>query len=515
MKKTIYITAILALTACSNDELVDSSVKDASRINVSVVTNNVSRAGTPSDCKDIDTNEFCKRHDSNTNQLTFRLYAAYCDDHLKAQDVDDEHVYLDGNEMKFTKYSSNATNCAFTDGAAYWPKDVDQHLCFFGLHDYNYSYDSDQCSLTYIKQDDYPELYAKYPNIVALSADINLDRDAKKQDDIMYAVSVDALSASSEQDVNLYFRHALSQLAVQFNNKSTAQKLYIEIHSVTFTNAPLDGQVLFFNNNEEATYPGDGQYTDEDKTKSGVDNRSAYNEYECCAWSPDYPDGLDDGGEHDVYYNFEQDFTALGGDKCDYRGVAPDRSFGLSSTTGTSTSHPLNMLVVPYNGSDKDKVKLKISCRIFAITDYDEFKKLYDNNYQSVSDHNYELEYGRDDKIHDFLTIGTNNHVAFGVPIFGGYDDNCDLNDDCADADYWNWDGHFQDIYLDLPQFEGGWKAGKKYLYTVNFGTGNKDVAKDEEGKSVLFPIEISARVDDWAEEGTYSTPSTSSTSSN
>jgi hypothetical protein len=516
MKKTIYITAILALTACSNDELVDSSVKDASRINVSVVTNNVSRAGTSSDCKDIGTNEFCKRHDSNTDQLTFRLYAAYCDNYLKAQYVDDEYAYLDGNEMKFNKSSSNATNCAFTEGDVYWPKDIYQYLCFFGLHDYNKEADSDQCSLTYINEDDYPELYAKYPNRVALGADISLNKDAKQQDDIMYAVSVEPLCAYSGQDVNLNFRHALSQLAVEFENKSTAQYLYVEINSVSFTKAPIEGQVLFFNNNNEANYPGeDVQYTDEDKTKNDHDNRSAYNEYYCCAWIPQSLADYEEDEDHDVTYTFEQKFTDPDTRKaytCDYRGLAPEHSYGLSSTTGTSTSHPLNMLVVPYDEDDITKVKLKISCRVFGIADYDNFKTLYDDTFQSSSDNNYDLEYNYDYKIHDYLTQGTQSHGAFGVPIFGGYDEDCGLYDDyCEDADYWNWDGHFQDIYIDLPQFEDGWKAGKKYIFKVTFGEGSTDVAKDEEGESVLFPIKISASVDDWAVDGTYSTSSNSS----
>jgi hypothetical protein len=101
------------------------------------------------------------------------------------------------------------------------------------------------------------------------------------------------------------------------------------------------------------------------------------------------------------------------------------------------------------------------------------------------------------DKAHELLVKGNSTHAAYGVPIYAHEEVNLD---DIPDDDY-NEDPssfYFNDIYFDVPEIEGGWQAGKKYIYTIKLGT-DTTTAKDENEESFLVPISIDVSVDDWA----------------
>lgn len=493
MKKTIYIAAILALTACSNDELVESTAKDQSRINVRVVTSNPSRADESSDT------DF--RHDSNTEELTFSLYAGYSSytGAPQAVKINNTSTYtrIGGDLMKY----DNGT-CSFVDDKDdyYWPmtKDSDsnyQYLSFFGYHDYNVDSDmtygelgavgivDDQGQYTLIEnEDDYDE-----NSQVALHfTGITLPQDAKEQDDILYAVGQAPLNYdNSDEGVQLNFRHALSQLAVQFENVSSAQNIYAEVHSVSFVNVARDGELVIYNSKlgKDVIL---SQYTDKPD-----DNRKKYDAYENCLWSPALDD--DDDSYNVVTYTFGEE------DEDDpenqYEGLVPGKSYftGVRETgiiaNNSSTKHKVNLLVVPMTKDDMNGAKIKLRCNLYNLADYNDFVNA-SKDMTPAEAHELLVNGARDEDDNPI-------HAAYGVPIYAHEYVNLD---DVSDDDY-NEDPssfYFNDLYFNVPEIEGGWKAGKKYIYTIKLGTGTT-TAKDENDKSFLVPIEIKVSVDDWA----------------
>jgi hypothetical protein len=479
MKKTIYIAAILALTACSNDELVESTAKDQSRINVRVVTSNPSRADESSDT------DF--RHDSNTEELTFSLYAGYSSYSGVPQVVNNTYTYLEGELMNY----DNGT-CSFDGGKDYyWPmtKDSDsnyQYLSFFGYHDYNVDSDMTYGDLgavgvvdgqyTLLEDDQYD----KNSQVALHFTGITLPQDAKEQDDILYAVGQAPLNYdNSDEGVQLNFRHALSQLAVQFENVSSAQNIYAEVHSVSFVNVARDGELVIYNSKQGKDVIL-SQYKD-----SPDDNRKTYNAYENCLWSPALDD--DDDSYNVVTYTFGEENED--DPENQYVGLVPGNSYytGVRETgiiaNNSSTKHDVNLLVVPMTKNLMKNAKIKLRCNLYNLADYNDFV----NDSKGMSP----------DKAHELLVKGNSTHAAYGVPIYAHEEVNLD---DIPDDDY-NEDPssfYFNDIYFNVPEIEGGWQAGKKYIYTIKLGTGTT-TAKDENDNEFLVPIEITVSVDDWA----------------
>ncbi len=221
MKKNFFYgaLAVLSLTACSQDEVVDVN-RNGDEIKFSVVTNKATRA------EDVY---------SNTNKLTsFNVWASH-----------NNATYINGDEIRNVS-TTGGEEWKNQDGNRYWPNEGNVNFYAANAGTTNWS-------------------LTETPTIDFTVAD-NVD----EQEDLLYAVTLGQNKTANANGVAMNFRHALSQIV--FKAKNTNPNLYVEIYGVTVCNLhktntytyPIVGTGTNFTEVE-----GDGSVADENNTNLG------------------------------------------------------------------------------------------------------------------------------------------------------------------------------------------------------------------------------------------------------
>jgi hypothetical protein len=450
MKKITYIFALLALTACSNDDVVETSTDDV--IQLAVTANNASRA--------------LELHGCNQNlDMKFTLWA------LKTKDGSD--MTSDAERALGTDYHLNGLSvtgeadgtATFDDGQKhYWPG-TSTLLNFFALHDKNYYYDNDNALKSnnnlpfFIYSKDSSgattiELASK--NRLASNGNTSygkyyeLPADADSQDDALYAVALGQTRKTHDKKVVLNFKHLLSLLEFKFSNALSTT--YIEINGIQLNN-------IYRKANFTITESTDAQYTTSGTTafENGI------------TWQPLTGDQLLSESETAAY--------------TDADGNADYQIMSVNATDNPNST--LRLMVIPQNGRDPDDQQelllsymptVALSCRLYNILNPTDFADAVD------------AAKGDKSAIHALLTDNT-----YAAPIYTSDSDNY-ININLA-------------IPFDLDattQVPIGWQAGKKYVYTITFGgSDNLTTATDDDGHPLLVPMSITGTVDIWPTTGT------------
>lgn len=206
MKKAIFASiAVAMLTACSNDEVVLEN-NDANAIRFGVTAQNNSRAA------DV----FC----NNNLPGAFNVSAVY-----------NNALYINGDNIE---KGSNG-KWENKSGLRYWPNTGDVHF---------YGYVNGDITMT-------DALVPTFANFTVVGEDGNKEnKTVADQVDLLYAVKTQAKAAAGEngvvqtpQQVNLNFRHALSQIV--FNARNDNANLYVEISGVSVVNVMSKGTYTF------------------------------------------------------------------------------------------------------------------------------------------------------------------------------------------------------------------------------------------------------------------------------
>lgn len=455
MKKFIYLSALLALTACSNDELVRSGT-DPSEIRFDVTANPTSR-------QDL--------HSSSSKDIDFNVWA------LTTLPDDNTVVYLDNEHVTATK-SGSVYEYNFDTGNKYWPAEG-YLLDFYALH-FKYAADSGNALNGGLKFD-------LTSDDIEPTAELKISENADNQDDVLYAVALDkerdADATTDGNTVQLNFRHALSQLQFQFDN--IAKNLYIEVNKVTVKN--IDDS-----NNPALKTSGIMTLSDE-TTDNYPDDETHYDNIVTCDWSDATSTGYADKTA-DVYLDYGVDNS--NNDK--YLAIYPktvDDTFTTSATYNSdlSTINPA-ILVIPQKCDKAVEEEVDTSTATGVVKGVKRtglWLVLHCRVYNTVG--NDWMCSDKSDTHFKLVTDVKDGIRRKGVPVFCGKDDSGNPNDT------------FADLYVPMPMLTQDattceWKPGKKYVYKLVFGTGNA-TAEDSTGNKVILPIAFEdVTIDEWGE---------------
>ena len=192
MKKYfIGAAALLAFTACSNDETVDLN-QDGNVISFAVTANNPSRAVT----SEVFNN--AKKPES------FTVYAAH------------------GDKTYFTNetFTKDASDNYKSENTHYWPSTG---------------------NVTFLAFRNNLGTFHWLPNAASTITNFTIDDNASEQKDFIYAFTKQAKTATGQTTLN--FRHGLAQ--VVFKAKVTNPNLFVEIEGVSVCNAKNTGTFTF------------------------------------------------------------------------------------------------------------------------------------------------------------------------------------------------------------------------------------------------------------------------------
>lgn len=209
MKKYfIGAAALLAFTACSNDETVDLN-QDGNVISFAVTANNPSRAA------DI----YC----SNNLPGEFTIWASH-----------NEKQYIDGDLVKY-----EGSKWVNQTGTRYWP--ATGNVTFLAFENENGVF-----------------TYQQNPSTASTLTDFVVSTTVSDQKDFVYARKTQAKSDGTQ--VTLNFRHALSQIV--YKAKNTNPNLFVEINSVSIVNVNSKGDFKFPTLDTNTSYVDHGSSSD-------------------------------------------------------------------------------------------------------------------------------------------------------------------------------------------------------------------------------------------------------------
>lgn len=441
MRKFIYLAAAFALTACSNDELIDSTKNDAAEIKINVVTNPVSRTNV-------------QLHSSTVKPESFYLWALE-----EEQTVAEGKNHFQIDNQKVTRGEANAEGLYyhFENGTQYWPAHVDDIMHVAAFHsvetvdgtlvekDPNIDDDADIIADIAEKDDGSGNKYIR--DVRMIVRNVNVPENWDEQHDILYATNYGVTRQTANEEIVLTFNHALAWLQFQFKNESST--LYVEINQVTVNNVVTQGTVDFFINKTGITsdsYPW-GAFTADNKTHlANIKN--------CCA------------GTSYIAVNAKTD-------------VNPDDAMNLLVIPQNTTSNLIQDGVGDGGHISSNFKNLDISCRVYNIVDPDLFQaevaKLGDNP--------------TNEQIHSLLV-----DKGFGKPLYVGSKD-----EDGEDG--------FREMRVVIPSIKSsdgerdvdyGWLPGKKYVYTIDFGTGTPGATDPDNGGDVFVPFTFTLSINEW-----------------
>ncbi len=199
------VMAVLSLTACSQDEVLDVN-RSGDEIKFSVVTNKATRAA------DV----YCNSHKPDG----FNVWATY-----------DSKTYIDGDNIT----SDDGNTWTNSSGIRYWPDTESGKKVSF-----------------YAEVNGTSEFDFKNGTSTPTFNNFTVGTTLNKQKDLLYAVKLD--QTKSESPVKLNFRHALSQIV--FQAKNTNKNLHVTINSVAINNVNGTGTFTFPTVSTDAKYGG-------------------------------------------------------------------------------------------------------------------------------------------------------------------------------------------------------------------------------------------------------------------
>lgn len=220
MKKVVIgAMAVLALTACSNEEVIQTNEQNQ-EISFSAVTGkSLSRAA----------DGYC----NNVTPATFKVAAAYTTDgSTYAQ-------YFINDGYKKSNASDDACKTYLADGSVrYWPElgtaDDNQKLKFFAYHNAEPTWTETTGANAY----------------TAMKANFTVAALVKDQVDFIYAVE-EAQKKPDAGQLKINFRHALSQ--IEFRAKNANNKIHVIVDGVKVVNVKNTGTFTM-----KAVTSGDG-----------------------------------------------------------------------------------------------------------------------------------------------------------------------------------------------------------------------------------------------------------------
>jgi hypothetical protein len=438
MRKFIYLAAAFALTACSNDEVIESTKNDAAEIKINVVTNPVSRTNV-------------QLHSSTVKPESFYLWALE-----EEQTVAERKNHFQIENQKVVRGEANAEGLYyhFENGTQYWPAHVDDIMHVAAFHsvekdasgnlvekDIKFK-DDDANSENEIKPLYNTDAETNEPisisDVRMIIKNVEVPDNWDEQHDILYATNYGVTRQTANEEIVLTFNHALALLQFQFKNESST--LYVEINKVTVNALLTQGNIDFCINKTGLTldtYPWGG-FTADNKKDENVKG---------------------------VYCSAGTSYVAV------------------NAKTDVNTDDAMNILVIPQASRDligaeaKATKTLDISCRVYNIVDPDLFKaevaKLGTNP--------------KNEDIHSLLV-----DKGFGKPLYVGANDafremrvviptpTVGINEANGQPN------------------EVGWQAGKMYVYTIDFGTGTPSAKDPDNGGDVFVPLTFTLSINEW-----------------
>ncbi len=224
MKKNLFFgaLAVLSLTACSQDEVVNTN-QHGNEIEFSIVTNKGSRAATLL---------------SNANKpASFAVWAGVAGN--------ENAVFFEGEVFK---PKTGDPESWVTDALHYWPET--DKLNFYAVAG------AEGVSLNMDK------------NGVVLSADYTVKSVVAQQEDLIYAATLNKANPGGTAKTPLNFRHAMSQIV--FKGKTTNPNLYVEVSEVRIGNVQGTG-TFAWNVDTRGNFnkPGDQDETNDNNVLTG------------------------------------------------------------------------------------------------------------------------------------------------------------------------------------------------------------------------------------------------------
>ena len=232
MKKVVIgAMAVLALTACSNEEVIQTNEQNQ-EISFSAVTGkSLSRAA----------DGYC----NNATPNTFKVAASYTDGTtFKQYFLDDEYTKsIENTESGYASHKTYVTN----GPVRYWP---------------DLGTDADATSLKFYA---YVNANAKWVETTgtdaykAMKADFTVADNVAEQKDFIYAVQEVKVKPTTGQTA-INFRHGLSQ--IEFMAKNQNKNIRVEITGVSVCNAINGGTFTFPTGNTNQNYQTHDNSTD-------------------------------------------------------------------------------------------------------------------------------------------------------------------------------------------------------------------------------------------------------------
>lgn len=444
-KHLLLTASVMALfSSCSNDELVSENTSHGDAIAFSVTTTNATRAA----------DYWCN---SNLPHF-FEVSATYKDPTAtKANTYFNGEMYSQNTEGKYIQNDGNYR---------FWPAISESNP--LNVWAYKVKAETKNGDNTYTSGSEFATFAW---NDGAPTITMEPATKAAEQHDLLYAYTQVKTKPAYGATAAINFRHALSQIV--FYAKCENKKVYVEIEEIALVNAAKSG--IF-------TLP----------TGTNVTN-----------------DNL-------------KDHTQAGTAKTDGLGTWALTYDGTTTTTGEgegqTSTFTQNKAYYAYTASC-----LKSDGTLTALTPdagEDAWTNLTDNKNPATAESGTHSEYGQSLLVlpQTKYSESNNNNVAAYVPkkTDGTYQPLSSVGGACIaikckirnisgitspvdENDIYLWGSKNKAEYLVVP-VDFTWEQGKKYIYRINFSKLGHGGYNPEDGKEVLVPIQLSVKVDDFAE---------------
>jgi len=450
MKKKHYIltTLALALVACSNDDVVNTTSSDEIRLSVTTETPKLTAS---------------RVSHEGTLLNDFKLFAL--------KNSDSKTKYLENESVV---YSDGAYS--FADGKRFWPNYA---LNFYAVHCLNGDENTaDNDTQTVYSVSDEPQFHANGDGYLGI--DLNnvilpsskTDADDSSQDDILYARVDNVTNSTTNSTVTLNFRHALAK--IQFTVKTASQNVYVEI--------PTGGVELCGFTNKGDLWIGSGSET---STNFSEGTNADYNTYsDDCLWTPSTDDKYANQSIVCKAYATAQECGERIGVFDDYYTDGSDQDNTIKAQDGLYVM-PQTFNTGNYANGKWTGMYFKIKCLVCHIEDADAL-----DTYTEAEDISYQ-DLCKGQSSFNFLNGGTITQRKSGkdvkvalnpcAVVFWGNDTRVDgkyATTTTTDGKTILTDGIYKELYIPIPKIEQtvtngesqqvnniGWEPGKCYRY--------------------------------------------------
>lgn len=223
--------ATLTFSACSNDEDAAATANSSAQqgqIGFTASWNNKLAGSTGTRATAITSSNYL----DNDLVPSMKVWGYFTADATEGDGVTQGGEYVKGIIIDNKSTNSSVWEYNNTADQAYWPT---QPLNFYAIIP-----SSDDCMTV--------NTAVGGSKIAHVTADVVVPTDNSKQKDILFAKSLNQTrTASSNTPVDFTFDHAMTQVA--FSGKCAAEKLSVDIESVTIANADQSGTVGFTTDN--------------------------------------------------------------------------------------------------------------------------------------------------------------------------------------------------------------------------------------------------------------------------